>query len=458
MTAQRPPVQFQRSSNPMSITSSRTWARVFDDPQEDCLFVNVWPKPQVGEAKKPVLIWIYGGGFNTGGTNSSAYSGQFWADTEDVVFVNFNYRLSIFGFPGAPGLEQNAGLLDQRMAIEWVRDNIAGFGGDPSRITIFGQSAGGASVDYYNFAWTEDPIIAGSIQQSGTAASFGNKIASSAAKSWYTVAEKVGCGDSSSNPEDVLTCMRSANTTIDNLLTDESAGSGLSAILGNFGPTIDVSIGHLKMYWYLPLTPISVQNKVVFDNYTSRGLAGQFIHKPLLIGNNIFEAGLFILIAAGSGLNIPTSTWEFFDLGTFTCPASVSAEYRVDAGLPVWRYIYAPGFPNEALPTSMNMAWHGAELLPMFGSSEAITKQDSTYQERAMGTYMRGAWAAFAHSPEAGLTQYGWNKYSNTTSSLLQLGLGDVNSTEFSVEPTYNISTAYDATCGAFPYQGAANR
>ncbi|KAI7580362.1 hypothetical protein KC316_g8994, partial [Hortaea werneckii] len=149
-------------------------------------------QPQSGSKKKPVLVWIYGGGFNTGGTNNTAYSGQHWADEEDVVFVNFNYRLNIFGFPGAPELEQNVGLLDQRLAIEWVRDNIAAFGGDPKQITIFGESAGAASVDYYNYAYTKDPIIAGSIGESGTATSFGNKLPSTAAKNWFEVAERVG--------------------------------------------------------------------------------------------------------------------------------------------------------------------------------------------------------------------------------------------------------------------------
>lgn len=93
--------------------------QVNDTQNEDCLYVNVWSKPQSGSALKPVLVWIYGGGFNSGGTNSSAYSGQHWADEEDVVFVNFNYRLNVFGFPGAEVLEQNVGLLDQRLAVEW---------------------------------------------------------------------------------------------------------------------------------------------------------------------------------------------------------------------------------------------------------------------------------------------------------------------------------------------------
>lgn len=216
-------------------------AQVGDDTQEDCLYLNVWSKPQSGSAKKPVLIWIYGGGFNTGGTNSSAYSGQFFADQEDVVFVNFNYRVNIFGFPGAPNEVQNAGLLDQRLAIEWVRDNIAAFGGDPQRITIFGQSAGGASVDFYNYAWTQDPIIAGSIAESGSAISFGNKEIPSAAIAWHGVTEKAGCGNATSNQTEVLACMRSSKVSTKQILQYSNPGNGAGAVLGYFGPTIDVS-------------------------------------------------------------------------------------------------------------------------------------------------------------------------------------------------------------------------
>jgi cholinesterase len=121
--------------------------------------VNVWTKPQVGEKAKAVLVWIYvsferytrmciliivqGGGFALGNTASPAYNGARLADEQDVVVVSMNYRLNILGFPGAPGLpDQNLGLLDQRLAVEWVRDNVAAFGGDPKRIALFGESAG----------------------------------------------------------------------------------------------------------------------------------------------------------------------------------------------------------------------------------------------------------------------------------------------------------------------------
>ena len=74
------------------------------------------------------------------------------------------------------------------------------------------------------------------------------------------------------------------------------------------------------------------------------------------------------------------------------------------------------------LPTSVGRAWHGAELLPMFGSSEEVTKEDSTWQERSMGTYLRGAWAAFASCPTSGLNDYGWPEYSVNKSTLILLG------------------------------------
>ncbi|KAL9059370.1 MAG: hypothetical protein Q9162_001239 [Coniocarpon cinnabarinum] len=411
-------------------------AQVGDDQQEDCLYINVWSKPQTGSASKPVLVWIYGGGFNIGGTNSSAYSGQFWADTEDVVFVNFNYRLNIFGFPGAPNLEQNVGLLDQRVAIEWVRDNIAAFGGDPSRITIFGQSAGGASVDLYNYAHTEDPIIAGSISQSGTADSFGNLMPSTANDSWYQTAAKVGCGQEDADA--VLACMRSPNTTMNSLVQAENSGSGLASVQGIFGPTID--------------------NKTVFYNYIDLAFQNKYIQKPYLFGNNYYEAGLFILLAIGAGENVTMDEWTGFNAGEFTCPESTAAIFRSSSGLPTWRYIYKAEFPNEKLPTSMDEAWHGAEILPMFGSSEEVSQADSTWQERAMGSYMRGAWAAFAHDPANGLNVYGWKQYSNVTDSVIQLGFDNTSSTTFSVFPSYNSTGAYNTLCPTFPYGGAANR
>ena len=119
-------------------------------PREDCLYVNVW-RPSTGE-KLPVLVWIHGGGFVGGGSSIPWYDGSAFA-RDGIVAVSLNYRLGRLGFFAHPALlateEQptgNFGFLDQIAALTWVQRNIAAFGGDPARVTIMGQSAGGASA------------------------------------------------------------------------------------------------------------------------------------------------------------------------------------------------------------------------------------------------------------------------------------------------------------------------
>ena len=120
-------------------------------PSEDCLFLNIWkPASAPAGTKLPVMVWIHGGGFVNGGSSPAVYSGENFA-RDGVVLVSFNYRLGRFGFFAHPGLEAegfggNFGFLDQIAALKWVRSNIAAFGGDPGRVTIFGESAGGMSV------------------------------------------------------------------------------------------------------------------------------------------------------------------------------------------------------------------------------------------------------------------------------------------------------------------------
>jgi cholinesterase len=86
--------------------------------------------------------------------------------------VSANYRLNIFGFPGAPGADTNLGLRDQRLAVEWVQKNIGAFGGNPKKIVIAGQSSGGAAVDWWSYAYKKDPIVHGLMSTSGNAFSF----------------------------------------------------------------------------------------------------------------------------------------------------------------------------------------------------------------------------------------------------------------------------------------------
>ncbi|MHB1488549.1 MAG: carboxylesterase/lipase family protein [Acidimicrobiales bacterium] len=120
---------------------------------EDCLFLNIWTPADDRGARRPVMFWVHGGAFVTGSGSTPWYNGANFARNHDVVVVTINYRLGALGFLhlGELGGERfagsgNAGILDQAAALGWVRDNIAAFGGDPTNVTIFGESAGAMSV------------------------------------------------------------------------------------------------------------------------------------------------------------------------------------------------------------------------------------------------------------------------------------------------------------------------
>jgi para-nitrobenzyl esterase len=131
----------------------RSWRQDPPLPQsEDCLFLNVWTPALRDGGKRPVMVWLHGGGFVTGSGSSYAYDGVRLAKRGDVVVVSVNHRLNIFGHLYLADYGErfadagNAGILDLVLALEWVRDNIAEFGGDPANVLIFGESGGGCKV------------------------------------------------------------------------------------------------------------------------------------------------------------------------------------------------------------------------------------------------------------------------------------------------------------------------
>ncbi len=120
---------------------------------EDCLYLNVWTGASSAKEKRPVFVWIYGGGFTSGSAACAIYDGKEYAK-RGIVFVSINYRVGAFGFMASPDLTKegngssgNYGLMDQVAALKWVNENIAAFGGDPENVTIAGQSAGSMSVN-----------------------------------------------------------------------------------------------------------------------------------------------------------------------------------------------------------------------------------------------------------------------------------------------------------------------
>uniref|UniRef100_A0A3B3XNV1 Carboxylic ester hydrolase n=1 Tax=Poecilia mexicana TaxID=48701 RepID=A0A3B3XNV1_9TELE len=142
---------------------------------EDCLYLNVWgphyktPTPRP-EDRVPVLVWIYGGAFVSGTSTLDIYQGHFLCKSQNVVVVSMNYRLGPLGFLAIPdnnNIRGNQGLLDQRLALKWVVDNIAAFGGDPTKITIFGESAGAASVGFHLVSPGSQGLFQRAVMQSG---------------------------------------------------------------------------------------------------------------------------------------------------------------------------------------------------------------------------------------------------------------------------------------------------
>lgn len=135
---------------------------------EDCLTLNIWTPKLAKGAKLPVMVWIHGGGFVGGSGTLPETDGSLLAK-RDVVIVSFNYRLGRFGFFAHPALSEggNWGLMDQIAALKWVQRNIAAFGGDPARVTIFGESAGGESVSRLMASPAAKGLFAGAIVASG---------------------------------------------------------------------------------------------------------------------------------------------------------------------------------------------------------------------------------------------------------------------------------------------------
>lgn len=329
-----------------------------------------------------------------------------------------SYRVNIFGFPGAPGYPANPGLLDQRLAFEWVCDNIRAFGGDPKRISLFGQSAGGASIDIHSYAFADDPIAAGLIMESGTTA-VGVSTAETTAENWYTVTSALGCGDNTTAPATQMACMRTQPTSAITSaipLVNQPYGSAF------FWPTVD--------------------EKLVFSDYPARKASGNFAKLPLLIGNTNYEAGYHRTIASVFDQYLSDAEWDGFNLVIFTCPAASRAAASVAAGQSTFRYRYFGDFPELALTTYPDSgAYHASEVIPVFGTLESVVGGELSGDLVRMGIYLRGMMGMFARDPKEGLVKYGWPKYDPKGETLVRLGWKN------GVGPNPGEPGVYDAGC-----------
>ena len=343
---------------------------------EDCLSLAVWTPKEVNEPL-PVLIYVYGGGFSTGGIEVPyQIPTQLVQRRQDVIVVSFNYRLNIFGYPSAAGLDsQNVGLLDQRLAVEWTRDNIAAFGGDATRMTLWGQSAGASSVSYYVFSYYEDPIISGFITDSGTAK---DSAAVPSTSNFTYVANQLGCSD----PADEISCMRSV------------PASEIADFVANYNGTAPLSFGPVP------------DGKTVPANITSRTLNHQLPNIPGIIGTNAQDGVPFAPYnPEGPNLTIAESA----RLSTFFCPSTYQISLRQREKYETFSYFYGGNFSNIS-PRPWLGAFHSGELPLIFGTHPNY-RGESTEFEKETSVAMQDAWVAFAAGGTAGLEATGWPLY-----------------------------------------------
>jgi len=192
---------------------------------EDCLYLNLWvPKKfrKINEVysnnSASVMIWIYGGGYTSGTSSLDLYNGLTLAAVNDVIVASLNYRLGAFGFlylgiDEAPG---NMGLYDQAMAMQWIKDNIQFFGGNPNSITIFGESAGSGSISAHLLSPVTSHLVKRVILQSGVVNSPWSYTSAEKSKALaLNLAKRIGCNDTTTNstviesgPNDAIKCIK----------------------------------------------------------------------------------------------------------------------------------------------------------------------------------------------------------------------------------------------------------
>jgi cholinesterase len=227
--------------------------------------------------------------------------------------------------------------------------------------------------------------VQGFIQESGTAQSFYNPPPDNNLPAWWNATEKLGCGGPQTPLQEQVACMRAQDFRAIEaaiLIPDP-----LKAVLGVFAPTVD--------------------HHVVFNDYTARSLEGRFIQKPLLIGSNFNEAGLFKIFAWAGGDNVTEQQWALFNQALFECPIATAANYRVQNGVDVWRYLYFGDFPNLQLTYDPpSGAYHTSEISIVFETSADASGLPNTPAETHISRYMNGMWAAFAKDPSYALSSW----------------------------------------------------
>ncbi|ETN23908.1 hypothetical protein PPTG_00398 [Phytophthora nicotianae INRA-310] len=327
---------------------------------EDCLTINVVrPSGISKDAKLPVGFWIHGGGLAQGGNRDPRYNFSYIIDEatkagKPFIGVSINYRLHGFGFLWGSTVEEagvtNLGFRDQRLALHWVQENIAAFGGDPDKVTIWGESAGGWSVGYQLLAYggRDDGLFRGAIMQSGAPASSSYANASS----WDVYYNNITSAANCSSVTDTLDCLR--QVPVDALSSIFNSSVAASA---SFRPVIDGD--------YLQDTGANLLRD------------GKFVHVPILHGANHDEGSAF----GTWGIN---STDEFLDY--LVAMGNTAEEAEILAA------VY-PDIPELGIPGTL----HGRPPVDSLAGSQfkRVCAYAGDAYMHAPRRYTAEAWAAY---------------------------------------------------------------
>lgn len=380
---------------------------------EDCLYVDVYTPHPAGR-HRPVMVWLHGGAFLTGAGGD--YDGSALAERTGSVVVTVNYRLGVFGFLRLPGLstgDDNAGLRDQQAALQWVRRNAAAFGGDPSRVTIFGESAGAASVCAHLVSPKAAGLFHRAVVQSGPCVAT-LRTAAVAEQQGAALATTLGCTDPATRPA----CLRAL--PVPPLLA--AAGAGL----GSFGPSVGGAV--------LPEQPATAIT------------AGRLHRVPVLLGTTHDEYRLFVALLydlagdpvtaarypevirqqfadragavlarypadhyASPGIALATVITD----ASFACPTRRTAAL-LSARVPTYAYEFADPAAPEFIVTDPLMplgAFHAAELPYLFGTGPGADQL--TPRQRMLSHRMMDYWGRFAAAGSPNATPApAWPRYS----------------------------------------------
>ncbi|KAM4690422.1 uncharacterized protein WCC33_017807 [Rhinophrynus dorsalis] len=382
---------------------------VKNEMSEDCLYLNVWV-PSSKQHPASVMVFIYGGGFSSGTTSFVPYDGSILAYVEDVIVVTINYRVGSFGFlafPESKDAPGNAGLFDQRLALQWVHENIAAFGGNPDSVTIFGNSAGAASVAFHVISSASHSYFTRAIIQSGTAtANWAVNSHERARRLTQKLAKNLECPLKETDA--MLTCLKNADPKE---MTEKQLSVESGYAVTHFVPVLDGDFirENLGNQINETLKKADIIIGITKDDGNPFGVSctpGFSFQNESLITTEDLKEGIRRFFPTAGDLGVESillqyKDWEDVDNleknrkameliirdYMFTCPTKKFANYLADHQINVFLYEYDHRSSIEMWPEWMG-SLHAAELPIVFGKplidSENFTKAEYLLSKRIM--------------------------------------------------------------------------